>query len=67
MDNSLSFLFGNATTTTMVVGKPPPAKNDVFKIPTRIIDRVMDNYYVGDGTVHPGDHLLFIQDRKSVV
>ena len=62
MDNSLSFLFGNATTTAKVVDKPPPAENDVFKIPTRIIDRVMDNYYVGDGTVHPGDHLLFIHE-----
>ena len=52
MDNSLSFLFGNvlfgnATTTAKVVDKPPPAEKDVFKIPTRIIDRVMDNYYVG--------------------
>ena len=59
MDNSLSFLFHNATTTTKVVDEPPPAENDTFKIPTRIIDRVMDNYYVGDGTVHPDDHLLF--------
>src|SRR3954468_18995830 len=23
---------------------------------------VMDNYYLGDGTVHPGDHLLFIHE-----
>ena len=60
MDNSLSFLFGNATTTSKVVDEPPPAENDAFKIPTRIIDR--DNYYVGDGTVHPGDHLLFIHE-----
>ena len=22
----------------------------------------MDNYYVGDGTVYPGDHLLFIHE-----
>ena len=43
MDNSLSFLFGNATTTAKVVDNPPPAENDVIKIPTRIIDRVMDN------------------------
>ena len=62
MDNSLSFLFRNATTTAKVVYKPPPAENDVFKIPTRIIDHVMDNYYFGDGTVHPGDHLLFIHE-----
>ena len=62
MDNSLSFLFGNATTTAKVVDEPPPAENDAFKIPTRIIDRVMDNYYVGDGTFHPSDHLLFIHE-----
>ena len=62
MDNSLSFLFGNATTTAKVVDELPPTENDTFKIPTRIIDRVMDNYYVGDGTVHPGDHLLFIHE-----
>ena len=62
MENSLSFLFGNTTTTAKVLDEPPPAENDAFKIPTRIIDRVMDNYYVGDGTFHPGDHLLFIHE-----
>jgi hypothetical protein len=33
-----------------------------FKIPTKIVGRVMDNCYSGDGTVPPGDHLLFIQE-----
>jgi hypothetical protein len=31
-----------------------------FKIPMKIVERAMDNCYLGDGTVHPGDHLLFI-------
>ena len=62
MDNSLSFLFRNATTTAKVVDEPPPTENDTFKIPTRIVDRVIDNYYFGDGTIHPGDHLLFIHE-----
>ena len=62
MDNSLSFLFRNATTTAKVVDEPPLAENDTFKIATRIIDRVMDNFYFGDGTVHPGDHFLFIHE-----
>jgi hypothetical protein len=31
-----------------------------FKIPTKIIEHVLNNRYFGDGTVHPGDHLLFI-------
>jgi hypothetical protein len=33
-----------------------------FKIPTKIVERAMDNYYLEDGTVHPGDHLLFIHE-----
>jgi hypothetical protein len=32
----------------------------LFKIPIKIVERAMNNYYLGDGTVHPGDHLLFI-------
>jgi hypothetical protein len=33
-----------------------------FKIPTKIVERAMDNCYLGDGTVYPGDHLLFIHE-----
>ena len=58
MDNPLGFLFGKTTTTSRVVDEPPPIEIDPFKIPTGIVNRVMDNYYFGDGTVHPGDHLL---------
>jgi hypothetical protein len=31
-----------------------------FKIPIKIVERVINNHYLGDGTVPPGDHLLFI-------
>jgi hypothetical protein len=33
-----------------------------FKIPLKIVERAMNNCYLGDGTVHPGDHLLFIHE-----
>jgi hypothetical protein len=33
-----------------------------FKIPMKIVDRAMNKRYLGDGTVHPGDHLLFIHE-----
>jgi hypothetical protein len=33
-----------------------------FKIPMKIVECVMNNRYSGDGTVHPGDHLLFIHE-----
>jgi hypothetical protein len=28
----------------------------------RIVERAINNCYLGDGTVHPGDHLLFIHE-----
>jgi hypothetical protein len=55
-------LFGNTTATVTVVDEPPPAQLDPFKIPMKIVGRVMNNCYSGDGTVHPGDHLLFIHE-----
>jgi hypothetical protein len=33
-----------------------------FKIPMKIIECVLNNCYSGDGTVPPGDHLLFIHE-----
>jgi hypothetical protein len=33
-----------------------------FKIAMKIVERAMNNCYLGDGTVHPGDHLLFIHE-----
>ena len=55
-------LFGNATTTATVVDKAPPDQVILFKIPIKIVERVTNNRYVGDGTVPPGDHLLFIHE-----
>jgi hypothetical protein len=55
-------LFGNTTTTVTVVDEPPLAQLDRFKIAMKIVERVMTNCYLGDGTVHPGDYLLFIHE-----
>jgi hypothetical protein len=40
----------------------PPIESIPFKIPMKIVERVLNNCYFGDGTVHPGDHLLFIHE-----
>jgi hypothetical protein len=53
-------LIGNTTGTVTVVDEPPPAQSDPFKIPMKNVKRVMNNCYLGEGTIHPGDHLLFI-------
>jgi hypothetical protein len=55
-------LFGNTTTTVTVVDEPPLAQLDPFKIPMKIVERVMNNCYSGDVTIHTGDHLLFIHE-----
>jgi hypothetical protein len=33
-----------------------------FKIPMKVVECAMNNCYLGDGAVHPGDHLLFIHE-----
>jgi hypothetical protein len=40
----------------------PHTESISFKIPIKIVECAMNNYYLGDGTVHPGDHLLFIHE-----
>src|SRR3954468_2880218 len=62
MYNPLGFMFGKTTTTARVVDEPPLVEIDPFKIPTSIVNHLMDNYYLGDETVHPSDHLLFIHE-----
>jgi hypothetical protein len=40
----------------------PQTKSISFKIPMKIVERAMNNCYLGDGTIYPGDHLLFIHE-----
>jgi hypothetical protein len=40
----------------------PHTESISFKIPMKIVERAMNNYYLEDGIVHPGDHLLFIHE-----
>jgi hypothetical protein len=55
-------MYQNATASATVVDEPPLAQLDPFKIAMKIVERVMNNRYSGDGTVHLGDHLLFIHE-----
>jgi hypothetical protein len=40
----------------------PHTESIPFKIPMKTVECVMNNCYLGDGTVHPGDYLLFIHE-----
>jgi hypothetical protein len=63
MDKSpFDSLFWSTTATVTVVYEPPPDQLDPFKIPMKIVEHVMNNCYLGDGFVHPGDNLLFIHE-----
>jgi hypothetical protein len=63
MENSpFGSLFRKNTASVTVEDEPPPAQFDPFKIPMKIVERVMNNCYLGDGTIHPGDYLLFIHE-----
>ena len=48
--------------THVVERGPPPTEIVPFKVPTGIIDHVMNNRYAGDGAIHPGVHLLYIKE-----
>ena len=60
---TVGWMFGNGSSTTRVIERSSsPTKIVPFEIPIGIVDRDMDNRYVGDGTVHPGEHLLYIKE-----
>src|SRR3954467_1265998 len=56
--NLNSLLRGDRFTTPMVDKSPPPTESIPFKIPLGIIEKVMNDHYAGDGTIHPSDYLL---------
>src|SRR4051794_20532495 len=60
------FWNNDITTTVTVVEGPPLAEVDYFKIPVEIIQLAIDNCYYGDGTIHPGDHLLLLHELCSL-
>ena len=56
-------MIGNGSSTTHVVERSSPSTEiALFEITIGIVDRVMDTRYAGDGTVHPGEHLLYIKE-----
>jgi hypothetical protein len=59
-------LFGNTTATVTVVDEPPPAQLDSFKIPIKIVEHVINNCYLGDGTVHPGNFKRLAMAKRKI-
>jgi hypothetical protein len=40
----------------------PHTESTPFRIPMVIVEKIMDERYAGDGTVHPSDHLLKLKE-----
>ena len=55
-------LFGNNATAAEVVDEASHVHEIPFKISMKIVEHVMNNCYEGDGTVHPGENLLFLHE-----
>ena len=59
-DDILSPICDNSNDACDILNQP--TESIPFKIPIGIVEHAMNNCYLGDGTVHPGDHLLFIHE-----
>ena len=60
---TVGYMFGNDSQITPVVERSSPITEIAsFEIHIGIVDRVMENRYAGDGTVHPGEQLLYIKE-----
>jgi hypothetical protein len=55
-DNTLSPIRDNSNDACDILN--PSTESIPFEIPMEIVEKVMDERYAGDGTVHPRDHLL---------
>jgi hypothetical protein len=55
-DDILSPICGNSNDACDILNQP--TKSILFKIPMKIVKKIMDEHYAGDGIVHPSDHLL---------
>ena len=39
-----------------------PTENIYFEIPSGMIEKLLDNPYTGDGTLHPDMHLIYVDE-----
>jgi hypothetical protein len=55
LDNALSPICDNSNDVCDIPN--PPVESISFKVPMKIVERVMNDQYAGDGSVHPSAHL----------
>ena len=60
LDNVLPPIYDKSDDACDII--KPPTESTAFEIPMEIVEMVIDEPYVGDGIVHPSDHLLKLKE-----
>src|SRR3954468_15160250 len=61
--NPLRGLFGVSSPRPVVQRvAPKPTENVYFEIPSGMIEKLLANPFVGDGTLHPDLHLIYVDE-----
>ena len=62
-NNRLRVLVGvSLPRAQLLMEDPPPSKTICYEIPLGIIEKLWPNPYVGDGTIHPDMHVIFMDE-----
>ena len=64
--NPLRGLFGVASPRPVEQRVSPqptqPTENVYFEIPSGMIEKLLANFFTGDGTLHPNMHLIYVDE-----
>ena len=70
-NNPLRGLFGVSSPRTepqLVVPQPiAPTKNIEYEIPLGMVEKLPDNPFLGDGTKHPDEHLIYVDGSLWII
>ena len=65
-NNPLRGLFGVSSprleTQRVALRPTAPTENIGYEIPSGMLEKLLANPYVGDGTIHPDMHLIYVEE-----
>ena len=62
-NNSLRSLFGVSSPRPVEQRvAPQPTENVYFEIPSGMIEKLLAKPFAGDGTLHPDEHLIYVDE-----
>ena len=64
-NNPLRGLFGVSSPqpeVQRVAPQPEPTENIYFEIPSGMLEKLLANPFAGDGTKHPNEHLIYVDE-----